>query len=91
MNYECLCPLHPDSSHLADLFELLHDLRDWKKLGLLLRVPYPTLEKIELDRQGVDNRKMAMLNHWLCSGAANKEALLKALGKIEEYPRSALC
>ena len=67
-----------------DLFESLHDLRDWKKLGLFLGVPYPTLEKIELDKQGVDNRKMAMLYHWLCSGTANKEMLLVALRKMGE-------
>ena len=73
-----------DSSHLVDLFESVHDLRDWKKLGLFLGVPFPTLEKIELDRQGVDNRKMAMLYHWLCSGTANKEKLLVALRKIGE-------
>ena len=66
------------------LFESLRDLRDWKKLGLFLGIPYPTLEKIELDKQGVDNRKMAMLYHWLCSGTANKETLLLALRKMGE-------
>ena len=67
-----------------DLFESLRDLRDWKKLGLFLGVPYPTLEKIELDKQGVDNRKMTMLYNWLCSGTANKETLLVALRKTGE-------
>ena len=67
-----------------DLFESLSDLRDWKKLGLFLRVPFPTLEKIELDKQGVDNCKMAMLYNWLCSGTANKETLLVALRKMGE-------
>ena len=40
------------------------------------------MEKIELDKQGVDNRKMAMLYHWLCSSTANKETLLVALRKM---------
>ena len=73
-----------DSSHLMDLFDSLNDLRDWKKLGLFLGVPFHTLEKIELDKQGVDNRKMAMLHHWLCSSTANKHTLLEALRKMGE-------
>ena len=73
-----------DTCHLADLFESLRDLRDWKKLGMFLGVPFPTLEKIELDKQGVDNRKMAMFHHWLCSGTANKKTLLVALRKMGE-------
>ena len=32
----------------------------------------------------VDNRKMAMLYHWLCSGTGNKETLLVALRKMGE-------
>ena len=67
-----------------DLFESLRDLRDWKTLGLFLGVPFPTLEKIELDKQGVDNRKMTMLYHWLCSGVADKQTLLNALRKMGE-------
>ena len=67
-----------------DLFESLRDLRHWKTLGLYLGVPFPTLEKIELDKQGVDNRKMAMLYRWLSSGTANKETLLGALRKMGE-------
>ena len=42
------------------------------------------MEKIELDKQGVDNRKMAMFHQWLCSGRANKETLLVALRKMGE-------
>ena len=73
-----------DPSHLADLFESLRDLRDWKKLGVFLKIPFPTLEKIELDKQGVDNRKMAMFYHWLSSGTANKDTLVVALSKMGE-------
>ena len=54
------------------------------KLGMFLGIPFPTLEKIELDKQGVDNRKMAMLYHWLSSGRASKKALLIALRKMGE-------
>ena len=37
-----------DSSHLLDIFDSMRDLRDWKKLGLYLGVPYPTLDTIEV-------------------------------------------
>ena len=74
-----------DSSHLADLVLSLHDLCDWMKLGVFLGIPYPTLEKIELDKQGVDNRKMTMFHLWLSSGSANKEALLTALNKMDHH------
>ena len=79
-----LFPISSDSSNLVDVFDSLRDLRDWKKLGLFLGVPFPTLEKIELDKQGVDNRKMAMLHHWLCSGTANRQTLLEAMKKTGE-------
>ena len=74
-----------DDSHLANLIQCFHDLREWMKLGVLLGIPYPTLEKIELDKQGVDNRKTAMFYHWLSSGSANKETLLTALSKMDNH------
>ena len=51
---------------------------------MFLGVPFPTLEKIELDKQGVDNHKMAMFYHWFCSGTASMETLLIALSKTIE-------
>ena len=74
-----------DSSHLADLVQCFHDLCDWMKLGVFLGIPYPTLEKIEVDKQGVDNRKMAMFHLWLSSGSANKKTLLTALSKMDHH------
>ena len=55
------------------------------KLGMFPEIPYPTLKKIELDEQGVDNRKMAMFYCWLSSGSANKETLLTALSKMDNH------
>ena len=72
-----------DPSHLANLVQCFHDLCDWMKLGVFLGITYPMLEKIELDKQGVDNRKIAMFHHWLSSGSANKETLLIALSKMD--------
>ena len=71
-----------DSSHLVDIFDSVRDLQDWKKFGLYLGVPYYALQKIELDEQGVDNCKMAMLYHWVCNCAATKERLAAALKKM---------
>ena len=51
---------------------------------MFLNIPFNTLEEIELDQDGVDNRKMEMFDHWLKSGTANKEALLVALRKMGE-------
>ena len=62
----------------------MRDLRDWKKLGLYLGVPYPTLNTIEVDNQGVDNRTMAMLYHWVCNSTASKERLVAALKRMGE-------
>ena len=78
-----LCLNRSDPSHLADLVQCFNDLCDWKKLGVFLRIPYPTLKKIEVDEQGVDSCKMAMFHHWLSTGSANKETLLTALSKMD--------
>ena len=84
--YELGLPLplnFSDSSHMADLVQCFDDLHDWMKLGVFLRIPYPTLDEIELNKHGVDNRKIAMFHHWLNSGSANKESLLIALRKMD--------
>ena len=72
-----------DTSHLRQLVERLHNLNDWKTLGLHLIIPYWKLESIEIDHRRVADCKMAMLEHWLCTGVANKQALLLALRKMD--------
>ena len=57
--------LFSELDDLVDVFEKLEDLNEWKKLGLKLGLKYPTLEKIERDRQRVDDCKMEMLACWL--------------------------
>ena len=71
------------TSNLRDLVECLHELYDWKALGLYLNISYPKLQMIEMDHRRVADCKMAMLQHWLCSGTANKQTLLLALRKME--------
>ena len=80
----CFPSVLSEPSHLVDVFELLSDLREWKTLGLRLGLPFPTLEKIECDKQGVDNRKMAMLHEWLAKGGATRQSLASALRRMEE-------
>ena len=72
----------PGPSHLVDVFELVGDLREWKILGLRLGLPFPTLEKIECDKRGVDNCKMAMLHEWLAKGGASRQTLASALRRM---------
>ena len=60
-----------------------YDLYYWMKLGVFLGIPYPTLRKIEVDKQGVDNCKMAMFDYWLSTGNASKETLLKVVRKMD--------
>ena len=84
---KCVCviclPCAPSGpSHLVDVFELVGDLREWKILGLRLGLPFPTLEKIECDKRGVDNCKMAMLHEWLAKGGASRQTLASALRRM---------
>ena len=71
-------------SDLVDVFELLGDLREWKILGLRLGLPFPTLEKIEHDKRGMENCKMAMFHEWLVKGGASRQSLASALRRMGE-------
>ena len=74
-----------ESSHLPNLVLSFQDLCDWMKLGMFLGIPYPTFEKIELDKQGVDNHKMVVFQLWLSSCSVKKEILLTALSKLDHH------
>ena len=50
---------------LCEVLEVVDDLNEWKRLGLKLGLYIYTLEKIEGDNDGIDNRKMMMLAAWL--------------------------
>ena len=48
------------------MYEAVHDVTDWKRLGLQLGLHYPTLTSIEIYRHyKVDECKMDMLSAWL--------------------------
>ena len=59
--------LPADIDDLFDVLEVVHDVTDWKKLGLALGLRYqPTLTNIEIHRQNKpDDCKMDMLSAWL--------------------------
>ena len=57
--------------------------RSRKTLGLHLNLPYWKLESNEMDHRRLADCKMAMLDHWLCIGTANKQTLLFALRKTD--------
>ena len=51
---------------LFDVLEVVHDLNDWKRLGLALGLHYPTLSRIRNDQQNITAEcKMEMLSAWL--------------------------
>ena len=84
---EWLCSLsfHIDPSHLPIISQSLHDLSNWKDLGLKLKMEYSFLDGIESDNGGdTEMCKTAMLHCWLQSGRATKSSLVTALGMIGE-------
>ena len=54
----------------------------WKKIGILLKLPYSDLEVIKRNQPDEEERLMAMLNQWLTSGRATKQALVDALPRL---------
>ena len=61
---ECDSNAHPLPTaivNLCELLEKLHDLTDWKRLGLALGLLYPTLNKIEKDFDKSDECKMEIM------------------------------
>ena len=53
-------------SDLVDVLAVIRDLNDWKVLGLQLGLLYSTLERINLEQNGIiNNCKIKMLSAWL--------------------------
>ena len=51
---------------LGDVYEAVHDVTDWKRLGLQLGLRYSTLTKIRSNqRDQIDDCKMEVLSAWL--------------------------
>ena len=54
----------------------------WKKIGALLGLLYSNLQMIQKDESDEENRLIAMLNLWLKTGTATKQALMSAMRSI---------
>ena len=91
---ECPCyyVLITAVNDLCDVLAVIHDLNDWKDLGLQLGLLYPTLTDIETFRRGKPNEcKIDMLSVWLLQqdnvsqrGVPSWSALRAALIRIGE-------
>ena len=65
---ECSCyyVLITAENDLCDVLAVIHDLVNWKPLGLQLGLLRSSLEKIDVEQRGkVDSCKIAMLSAWL--------------------------
>ena len=70
------------SDHLPVVLLYLEDqglITRWKKIGVMLRLPHSDLEVIKRNQPDEEERLMAMLDQWLTSGRATKEALVDVL------------
>lgn len=54
----------------------------WKKIGVLLDVPYSKLQVIQKDETDEEDRLTAMLYQWLNTGTATKQALMNAMKNV---------
>ena len=69
------------------MFLCLEDLglvARWKKIGMMLQLPYSDLEVIKRNQPDEEERLMAMLNQWLTSGRATKQALVDMLRRLRK-------
>ena len=65
---ECPCyyVLITAVNDLCDVLAVIHDLNDWKELGLQLGLLYPSLERIDREQRGrISGCKIDMLSAWL--------------------------
>ena len=61
-----LCILITDVNELCDVLAVIHDLVNWKELGLQLGLLYPTLKSIDLEQRGnIASCRIEMLSAWL--------------------------
>ena len=78
------------------MYEAVHDLTDWKRLGLQLGLRHSTLTKIRSDqRDQTDDCKMEMLAMWLKQednvtqkGVPSWSVLVDALRRMGENKRA---
>ena len=78
---------------LCDVLAVIHDLNDWKELGLQLGLLYPTLERLDREQRGrISGCRIDMLTAWLEQqdnisqrGVPSWSVLRAALQRIGEH------
>ena len=55
----------------------------WRRIGVELELTDGDLEIIQRNRDSVEDRAVGMLNQWLTSGRATKQALVEAVQAIK--------
>ena len=88
-----LCILITAENDMCDVLEVIHDLNDWKELGLQLGLLFSSLERIDREKRGaISSCKMDMLSAWLRQqddvsqrGVPSWSMLRAALLRMGEY------
>ena len=89
----CLYLLVTADNDLCDVLAVIHDVNDWKELGLQLGLLYSTLTDIETYRRGKPSEcRKDMLSAWLQQqdnvsqkGVPSWSVLRAALKQMEEH------
>ena len=57
-------------------------LSRWRRIGLELEISDGDLDIVQRNRDSVEDRAAGMLNQWLTSGRATKQALVEAVQEV---------
>ena len=55
----------------------------WRRIGVELELTHDKLDIIQRDRESVEDCAADMLNKWLISGKATKQALMEAVQLVK--------
>ena len=56
----------------------------WRRIGIELEITNSDLDITQRDRDSVEDRAVAMLDQWLASGSATKQALVEAVWVVKK-------
>ena len=78
--------MYVEAKHLLGVLQYLEKqslVARWWRIGLQLQLTYGDLEVIQHDRDSTEDRAAAMLNKWLTSGKATKQAIVEAVRVVK--------
>ena len=75
----------PEQSDVEEcILSSVKELRKWRRVGELLKVDAPVLDKLAKDADGSDDAYYSMLKYWLKHGhSVTRKTLLNAIGHFE--------